>query len=155
MRNHAYSGFIPRCSQVRETQTDLASGWEPMGVGGAGGGQAGGGQAGSQRAGLGTRALTPTPDGQGSPCIPPDSSPASETGAWARLPSALPHPKHFSTCLPTSLGAGQLGTGTRLIIAHQDQSLRSAPCCGFPCPTRCLSFAEILPRSQRTRAEAV
>lgn len=97
----------------------------------------------------------PPPDGQGSPCIPPDSSPASETGAWARLPSALPHPKHFSTCLPTSLGAGQLGTGTRLIIAHQDQSLRSAPCCGFPCPTRCLSFAEIVPRPQRTCVEAV
>ena len=136
---------------MRETQRDLASDWEPVGVGGAGGGQAG-----SQSAGLGTQALIPSPDSQGSPCIPLDSSPASETGAWARrLRSALPHPKHFSICLPTNLGAGRLGSGTRFIIAHQDQSLRSAPCCGFPRPTRCLNFAEIVPQPQRTCAEAL
>ena len=149
MRNDSYSHFIPRCSQVREKQPDLASVWEPVEVGGAGGRQAS-----SQNAGLGTRALIPTPDGQRSPCIPLGSTPASGTGAWARrLLSAHPHLKHFSICLPSSLGEGRLDSGTCLIIAHQDQSLRSAPYCGFPCPTRCLSFAETVPQPQKTCVE--
>ena len=124
---------------MRETQRDLASDWEPVGVGGAGRGQAG-----SQSAVLGTRALIPSPDSQGSPCIPLDSSPASETGAWARrLPSALPHPKHFSICLPTSLGAGRLGSGT-LYHCSSRPVFKVCPVLWFPLPNQMPEFCWVV-----------
>lgn len=96
----------------------------------------------------------PHPDGQEVP-VSSRLQPCQWNWSLGQVTECAPTSKallHMPPHQPRSRAAGHWDTP--LIIAHQDQSLRSAPCCGS-LPNQMPEFCWNCPRPQRTCAEAM